>query len=66
MTVDMSVIKKALEICRSLKEESKSWEGSEILGCHAEGPFISESKKGAQDAKYILKPDAAFFFGLVK
>ena len=60
MTVDMSVIKKALEICRSLKEESKSWEGSEILGCHAEGPFISESKKGAQDAKYILKPDAAF------
>ena len=60
MTVDMKVIKKALEVCRALKEESKSWEGSEILGCHAEGPFISESKKGAQDAKYILKPDASF------
>lgn len=60
MTVDMKVIKKALEVCRSLKEESKNWQGSEILGCHAEGPFISESKKGAQDAKYILKPDAAF------
>lgn len=60
MTVDMKVIKKALEVCRALKEESKSWQGSEILGCHAEGPFISESKKGAQDAKYILKPDAAF------
>lgn len=60
MTVDMKVIRKALEICRSLKEESKSWAGSTILGCHAEGPFISESKKGAQDAKYILKPDAAF------
>lgn len=60
MTVDMKVIKKALEVCRSLKEESKNWKGSEILGCHAEGPFISESKKGAQDAKYILKPDAAF------
>ncbi len=60
MTVDIKVIKKALEVCRSLKEESKNWEGSEILGCHAEGPFISESKKGAQDAKYILKPDAAF------
>ena len=60
MTEDMSVIRKALEVCRDLKEESKSWEGSEILGCHAEGPFISESKKGAQDAKYILKPDAAF------
>lgn len=60
MTVDMKVIRKALETCRSLKEESKNWDGSTILGCHAEGPFISESKKGAQDAKYILKPDAAF------
>ena len=60
MTVDMAVIRKALEVCRSLQEESKTWEGSTILGCHAEGPFISESKKGAQDAKYILKPDAAF------
>ncbi len=60
MTEDMSVIRKALEVCRNLKEESKTWEGSAILGCHAEGPFISESKKGAQDPKYILKPDAAF------
>ncbi len=60
MTVDMKVIRKALEVCRELKEESKNWDGSVILGCHAEGPFISESKKGAQDPKYILKPDAAF------
>lgn len=60
MTEDMKVIRKALEVCRSLKEESKTWDGSTILGCHAEGPFISESKKGAQDAKYILKPDASF------
>lgn len=60
MTVDMKVIRKALEVCRNLKEESKTWVGSAILGCHAEGPFISESKKGAQDAKYILRPDAEF------
>ena len=60
MTVDMKVIRRALEVCRALKEESRSWAGSTILGCHAEGPFISESKKGAQDPKYILKPDAAF------
>lgn len=60
MTVDMKVIKKALEVCRVLREKSKTWQGSEILGCHAEGPFINESKKGAQDAKYILKPDAEF------
>ena len=60
MTEDMAVIRKALETCRDLMEESKNWDGSTILGCHAEGPFISESKKGAQDAKYILKPDASF------
>ena len=60
MTVDMKVIKKALAVLRNLKEESKTWAGSEILGCHAEGPFISEAKKGAQDAKYILAPDAEF------
>ncbi len=60
MTVDMKVISGALEVCRKLKEESKAWQGSTILGCHAEGPFISESKKGAQDPKYILAPDASF------
>ena len=60
MTEDMAIIRKALTVCRDLKEQSKTWQGSAILGCHAEGPFISQSKKGAQDAKYILKPDAAF------
>ena len=60
MTVDMAVIRRALDVCRSLKEESQSWEGSAILGCHAEGAFISESKKGAQNPQYIRKPDAAF------
>ena len=60
MTVAMSVIKQSLEVCRSLKEESKSWGGAEILGVHAEGPCISAAKKGAQDPKYILKPDAKF------
>ena len=60
MTVDMKLIKKALDVVRELKEESKEWNGSTILGAHAEGPFISEAKKGAQDLKYILKPDKNF------
>ena len=58
MTESQEVIQNALETIRSLKEESKIWQGSEILGCHAEGPFISASKKGAQDEQYIKKPDA--------
>ena len=60
MTVDMQVIVKALETCRALKEESKTWEGTTILGVHAEGPFINTKKKGAQNPAYILKPDAEF------
>lgn len=60
MTVSMDTIEKAIDVCRSLKEESKTWKGTAILGVHAEGPFINPKKKGAQDEKYILKPDAAF------
>lgn len=60
MTVDMSVINAALDSVRAVKEESKTWNGSAILGVHAEGPFINPKKKGAQEERFILKPDAKF------
>ena len=59
MTVDMSIIKGALDACREVKNSGEYY-GSQILGVHAEGPFISASKKGAQDERFILKPDADF------
>ncbi len=60
MTVSMAHIRKALEACRSVKEESKTWSGAEILGVHAEGPFINPARKGAQNEAYILPPNADF------
>ena len=59
MTVDINTVSSAIEICRDLMK-SDDYEGSRILGVHAEGPFISASKKGAQDPKFILKPDAEY------
>ena len=60
MTVSKPEITAALDAVRSLKEESKTWDGAEIIGVHAEGPFINPSKKGAQAEENILTPDADF------
>ena len=60
MTVEKEQIVAALDAVRSLKEESKTWGGAEIIGVHAEGPFINPSKKGAQAKENILVPDADF------
>ncbi len=60
MTVSMDVIEKAVKVCGKLMEESKTWNGTAILGVHAEGPFINPSKKGAQNEAYIKKPDYEF------
>lgn len=60
MTVSKNEIVAALDAVRSLKEESRTWDGAEIIGVHAEGPFINPSKKGAQAEENILAPDADF------
>ena len=60
MTVSKDEIIAALNAVRSVKEESKSWGGAEIIGVHAEGPFINPSKKGAQAGENILTPDPDF------
>ncbi|MDD4080299.1 MAG: N-acetylglucosamine-6-phosphate deacetylase [Eubacteriales bacterium] len=60
MTLPWGEIERAFDVARGLKEESKNPEfsGSEIMGVHAEGPFINPRRKGAQSDQYILPPDA--------
>lgn len=57
MTMEMNKIIMAL---RNIREKMGSLEGAEILGCHMEGPFISNEFKGAQDGQYIIDPSFSF------
>ncbi len=60
MTVSWPEIEAAFDTVRKLKPLSQAadFDGSEILGCHAEGPFINPQRKGAQAADNIIPPDA--------
>ncbi len=58
MTVSMKEIEAALDVVRSLQEQSRHWQGAYLAGVNTEGPFINASKKGAQAAEHIKTPDA--------
>lgn len=60
MTIAWSDLEKAFANVRRLMPESRSlaFDGAEILGCHAEGPFINPGKKGAQAEENIIPPNA--------
>lgn len=58
MTMAPERIYKAFDNIKKVKENDTK--GAQILGAHMEGPFINEKYKGAQNPKYIQKPNFDF------
>ena len=48
-------------ICKAASQFKPDKDQAQLYGINMEGPFISEAKKGAQNPKYIHKPDVAMF-----
>ena len=63
MTLPKPALEKAFGAIRGAMAASKaaSWPGAAVLGCHAEGPFISPKKRGAQALENIRAGDADLY-----
>lgn len=61
ITQDQDAIFKALENAADFIGQHNGPGKAEVLGVHLEGPFINETRKGAQPEKHIIKPDIELF-----
>ena len=59
MTLPWPTLEGCFAAIRRAQSDSRKadWAGAQVLGCHAEGPFINPRKKGAQDGASIQAPD---------
>lgn len=63
MTVSTDAIKKSIEVIKEAKLNGT--DGALVLGAHLEGPFISPSAIGAQNPKFLQKPDIETYMKMV-
>jgi len=54
MTMSTQAIDNALQ---NIQKNASAVSGASILGIHLEGPFINVSKHGAQDKRYVMRPN---------
>lgn len=59
ITTDTAEFGKIIEQIERATILSKTCQGTKIVAIHAEGPFLSHSRKGAMNPEYILQPDKA-------
>lgn len=53
-------VKKAMQM-----QAADGAKGAAVLGCHMEGPFLNDAKRGAQDPNGILKPSVETYEQIV-
>ncbi len=59
MTASYETLEKAFSVIRGAMKGLPD-DCAEVLGAHAEGPFINKTRKGAQAEEHIKAPDADF------
>lgn len=59
MTMPYEDLERAFDVTREYME-NPSENGARVIGVNAEGPFLSESKRGAHKREYLKLPDADF------
>ena len=66
MTVSYAELRAAFAQIRAAMQASSGpdWQGAQVLGVNAEGPFINPAKKGAQ-AEENIRPGDALFAGIL-